>query len=228
MPAHLGTIAIRSNGQTGPHKGHYTMPDKTNDPKTPNQAKRHLRVVSNTTGGKQTAKGNTGADPSGNTASKRMPQNKRIGSIKGATNQTTGLTDKQEAFVQAYMSGENASDAYRSAYDADGMKSSTIWTEASLLLGNQKVANRISTINADIDAQQRMGRLKQSEFVLKQLMRMATTGQNEGARVRSLELLGKHAGMFKDVLVVDDVADRSADQIERDISERLKRLGIAK
>jgi hypothetical protein len=34
--------------------------------------------------------------------------------------------------------------------------------------------------------------------------------------------------MFKDVLVVDDVADRSADQIERDISERLKRLGIAK
>ena len=96
------------------------------------------------------------------------------------------------------------------------------------MLGNQKVANRISTINADIDAQQRMGRLKQSEFVLKQLMRMATTGQNEGARVRSLELLGKHAWMFKDVLVVDDVADRSADQIERYISERLKRLGIAK
>ena len=91
------------------------------------------------------------------------------------------------------------------------------------------MANRIAAINMDLEAQQRMGRLKQSEFVLKQLMSMALQGQNEGARVRSLELLGKHAGMFKDVLIVDDAgADRSAAQIENDIADRLKRLGMGK
>tara|TARA_R110002126_G_scaffold29271_1_gene96845 strand:+ start:375 stop:1040 length:666 start_codon:yes stop_codon:yes gene_type:complete len=194
--------------------------------KTPIQAKRHKGDVLLHTGGQDNVIALHGTNPSG---IKRVPQIKRIGAIKGPASQVTGLTDKQEAFVQAYMSGENASDAYRSAYDAAGMKPSTIWTEACLLLQNQKVANRIAAINMDLEAQQRMGRLKQSEFVLKQLMSMALQGQNEGARVRSLELLGKHAGMFKDVLIVDDAgADRSAAQIENDIADRLKRLGMGK
>jgi hypothetical protein len=38
---------------------------------------------------------------------------KAKGAVRSATNKLTGLTDKQEAFVQAYLSGENASDAYR-------------------------------------------------------------------------------------------------------------------
>ncbi len=53
---------------------------------------------------------------------------------------TKGLTDKQDAFVKAYAKTGNASDAYRAAYDTDGMNSASINREASALLDHAKIA----------------------------------------------------------------------------------------
>lgn len=58
------------------------------------------------------------------------------------------LTPKQEAFVQAYLTTGNASEAYRQAYDADGMKGATINRNAKALLENNKIAARLSAIQA--------------------------------------------------------------------------------
>ena len=51
-----------------------------------------------------------------------------------------GLTPKQMAFVQALLRGETASDAYREAYDCEGMAASSIWVAASRLRSDAKVA----------------------------------------------------------------------------------------
>lgn len=57
------------------------------------------------------------------------------------------LTLKQERFCQYYVDIEgNASEAYRMAYNTSKMKAESIWTEASLLLSNPKVAQRINEI----------------------------------------------------------------------------------
>ena len=61
-------------------------------------------------------------------------------SIKG------GLTAKQEGFAQGVARGLTLSDAYRMAYDAEKMKDATIWTEASSLVDNPKVATRVSSL----------------------------------------------------------------------------------
>mgnify|MGYP003635203956 CR=1 FL=1 len=61
-------------------------------------------------------------------------------SIKG------GLTAKQEGFAQGVARGLTLSDAYRMAYDAEKMKDATIWTEASSLVDNPKVATRVSIL----------------------------------------------------------------------------------
>ena len=58
------------------------------------------------------------------------------------------LTPKQEAFVQAYLTTGNASEAYRQAYDAGGMKGATINRNAKALLENNKIAARLSAIQA--------------------------------------------------------------------------------
>lgn len=51
------------------------------------------------------------------------------------------LTPKQQKFVMIYLTnGNNATDAYRQAYNCENMSSEAIYVEASKLLKNPKVA----------------------------------------------------------------------------------------
>jgi hypothetical protein len=58
------------------------------------------------------------------------------------------LTAKQEAFAQAIADGLGQADAYRVAYDAEGMKDNTIYPLASKLMNNSKVATRIAELKS--------------------------------------------------------------------------------
>lgn len=64
------------------------------------------------------------------------------------------LTPKQENFCLAYLETGNASEAYRRAYDAEGMSPSAINVEACNMLGNPKIALRLEelTCKATSDA----------------------------------------------------------------------------
>jgi hypothetical protein len=60
------------------------------------------------------------------------------------------LTLKQERFAQAYVeNGGNASEAYRTAYDADDMQPETINEAASRLLRHSKISARLNQLRAD-------------------------------------------------------------------------------
>ena len=56
------------------------------------------------------------------------------------------LTPKQEAFVQNIIQGMSQADAYRSAYSSKKMSDNAIYREASLLMSNPKVAQRLSEL----------------------------------------------------------------------------------
>jgi phage terminase small subunit len=139
----------------------------------------------------------------------------------------TGLTDKQEAFASLVASGKNQSEAYRLAYDAERMAAGTVWTEASLLLSNPKVSSRLMVLNQEKEQQRRMMAVSRAERVLQRLETLADSATTESVRVRANELLGKTAGLFTDQIEVTTDTDRSVDQIQAAISDRLKRLGIA-
>lgn len=167
---------------------------------------RHLRVVTDTTGDDTRAKPKT--------------------RVRTGINVLTGLTEKQEAFAQAVASGSNLSDAYRSSYEASGMADSTIWTQASLLLSNQKVTARLMVLNSEKEQQRRMMSVSRAERVLQRLEGLADNALTESVRVRANELLGKTAGLFTDQIEVTDNTERTLDQVQQSINERLKRLGL--
>ena len=64
------------------------------------------------------------------------------------------LTAKQEAFAQGIADGLGQADAYRMAYDAGGMKDSTIYSKASVLMSDGKVAARVAELKAQVAEKQ--------------------------------------------------------------------------
>jgi hypothetical protein len=64
------------------------------------------------------------------------------------------LTAKQEAFCQGIADGLGQADAYRAAYDAEGMKDTTIYPLASKLMKNDKVTARIAELKAQVQEKQ--------------------------------------------------------------------------
>ena len=64
------------------------------------------------------------------------------------------LTAKQEAFCQGIADGLGQADAYRAAYDAEGMKDNTIYPLASKLMKNSKVTARIAELKSQVQEKQ--------------------------------------------------------------------------
>lgn len=56
------------------------------------------------------------------------------------------LTPKQEKFALNIFEGMNQADAYRSSYSAKNMSDNAIYREASLLMSNPKIAQRIKEL----------------------------------------------------------------------------------
>ena len=59
------------------------------------------------------------------------------------------LTAKQESFCRHYVDTGIASEAYRMAYNTERMKPESIWCNASQLLSDTKVAQRIEEIRRE-------------------------------------------------------------------------------
>ena len=64
------------------------------------------------------------------------------------------LTAKQEAFAQAIADGMGQADAYRIAYDAEKMSTNNIYSKASVLMSDGKVAARVAELKAQVAEKQ--------------------------------------------------------------------------
>lgn len=113
------------------------------------------------------------------------------------------LTDKQQMFVLKYViNGNNASEAYRSAYDCADMKDESINVEASKLLKNPKVSLWIEQANANVQ-QVFEDEIKYSakdcfDELAEVQARARKAGGNYQHEIKAIELKGKLAGRFTD------------------------------
>lgn len=135
------------------------------------------------------------------------------------------LTGKQEQYAALVASGQTQSAAYRQAYKSTDMQKGSVWSEASRLMRNPQVAARVAELKNEGETVRRVLLLDREEAILAQLEYEALTARTDSARIRALELLGRHAGMFAERVEVERV-DRTAEQIEADVRVRLSRLGI--
>ena len=134
-----------------------------------------------------------------------------------------GLTAKQEAFAQGVANGLTLADAYRQSYNAENMKEASIYTEASLLMDNPKIVQRVSGIQQAREDRTLHDSARLRRLVLERLHQEATEAESDSARIRALELLGKSIAMFTD-RVEQEEGVRSSTDLEQELIARLKSL----
>lgn len=104
------------------------------------------------------------------------------------------LTSKQEAFAQAVASGKNQSDAYRLAYAAGKMKASSINVNASKMMADAKVAQRVAELRKPVAEKAQMT-LESHLRDLMMLRNMAVKEKQISAAISAEIARGKAAGV---------------------------------
>jgi phage terminase small subunit len=187
-------------------------------PPTEPRAKRHLRVIA----GKDT-KGRDKAQEAGAQAPSVAAKQKTR--VRSPIDPITGITAKQEAFVQGVASGLSLSAAYRAAFVADGMADQTVHHHACVLLTQGKVKARLEMISAEKEQMRRMLAVSDVEAALRTLRAINDSGSESG-KLRAAELLAKAGGLWVDRIEVEDKTPADTAEVERRIAERLSRLGL--
>jgi len=140
-----------------------------------------------------------------------------------------GLTPKQEVFVQELLKGSSASDSYRTAYNAKGMKDSAIHCEASKLKSgavSPKVAQRYKVLLKRKEEYALTSSLSLRHLVLERLREEALDkNNNESARIRALELLGKSSDVGLFIERIETITkDRTPEEVMSEIEEKLEKV----
>ena len=138
----------------------------------------------------------------------------------------SGLTPKQEKFCQGVISGKTASESYRDAYSVENMKDSSIWTEASKLMSNPKVSHRIQQGIKRKNDYAVTSAISLRQFIMEQLQAEATdTNNNESARIRALELLGKVSEVALFTERVESITnDKTSDEIRIELEQKIQQM----
>lgn len=112
------------------------------------------------------------------------------------------LTQKQENFCLAYIETGNASEAYRRAYNADGMKPETVNNKAHVLLKKGEIKARLeelrcpATKSAQVTLERHLSKLEELRELAKEEGKYGPAIQAEIAR-------GKAAGLYVERSQID-------------------------
>jgi phage terminase small subunit len=105
------------------------------------------------------------------------------------------LTQKQDRFCAEYVATGNASEAYRRAYSAAGMKPETVNRSANALLNNHKVTARLTALRTPVVAKAQIT-LEAHLDALLELRDDARQADNFGAAITAEVSRGKASGLY--------------------------------
>ena len=114
----------------------------------------------------------------------------------------TELTPRQEKFAQEVASGKTQAEAYRLAYNVDKSKDSSIHVNASKLMSNTKIQQRVDEIRMPVIQAKRLT-LENHLEDLKALRNMAIKEGKLSAAINAEIARGKAAGVAIDRVEVE-------------------------
>jgi phage terminase small subunit len=134
------------------------------------------------------------------------------------------LTVKQEAFVKAFLESGNASQAYRTAYDAGNMKDSAIHANAYKLLQHTEIAQRLEAARESAQKRHDITVARLTDMLLED-RELARKVESPAAAVSAVLAIGKLHGLIVDKKEV--TRKRDASDFDDDELAEIARMGRA-
>ena len=103
------------------------------------------------------------------------------------------LTAKQEQFVKNIIDGMSQADAYRSAYSVKNMSDNAIYREASILMDNPKISQRVNELRSQMMTSSIMSAKARLEW-LTNLVHNEEEGTNE--KLKAIDIMNKMQGEY--------------------------------
>ena len=141
------------------------------------------------------------------------------------------LTEQMRGFCMDIV-GKNGEkgmtliEAYRNNYNVSkDIKPNTLRMLASRLRSKDNIRIFVDHLLDNKMSLNRMNEVKRTDVILDKIEKMADDiNVTDAVRLKGLELLGKHHGLFTDVLKVDDKRDRTSNEIETDLLTKLNSI----
>ena len=141
--------------------------------------------------------------------------------------QGTTLSEKQNAFCAFVADGNSQTDSYLQAYNVTKYNRRSASTEGSKLMKMEKIKNRVTEIKEQKLKARETHKEISKDWILDKLRAEASCDENNpSVRVRALEILAKTENLFDDSTNVT-VVHRSAEDVEKELRERLEGLDIS-
>ena len=103
------------------------------------------------------------------------------------------LTAKQEAFCRNIVEGCKQIDAYKRAYNAEKMTDNSIYCEASKLMDNPNIAQRIAELRAEIAKDGVMTAQERAKWLTDVIASFENTMPD---KLKALDILNKMTGEY--------------------------------
>jgi len=142
--------------------------------------------------------------------------------MAGATDEY-GLTAKQRKFAENVVSGMNLAEAYRKAYDAEGMKPASVQRRAAELVLHGKIRACMESMEGERRRLSEVVTVSDRDKVVTKLRNwLDGTEPATQSQLRAAELLGKACGLYRDV--VEDHRERPAALVASELERRMAAL----
>jgi hypothetical protein len=136
-----------------------------------------------------------------------------------------GLTSRQYRFAVACFSGLSDADAYRKAYNCEGMTDASVYSASALLAKHPLVNAKLKELRLKVDSQTTLAPYLTRELVINGILSLATTATKESVRLNAYIALGKTVGidLFREVHVTERVT-RTPEDVDKELLDHINRL----
>ena len=104
------------------------------------------------------------------------------------------LTAKQDKFCLNMATGMTQIDAYKNSFDAENMSDNSISREASLLMNNPKITQRIEELRKDMYKDTIMTTIQKKEFLTNMILKDAQANRTD--KLKAIDILNKMDGEY--------------------------------
>ena len=137
------------------------------------------------------------------------------------------LTEKQQAFVRGVIEGKTYRQAYRDAYPDAGGSDQAIASSAFKLTRDPRIRALIQAGEEEQQEHLAEDLAATRRYVMRQLLVLSKGAAQEGSRLKSLELLGRAAGMWREVQAPAEKAV-TAQELKLALAGHLRHLALVK